>query len=215
MALVSGIIFEPSSHTYTKPVTGRQYDSVTTILEASGASGDTSWFRDWHRTRGSRVHHLGATICHLEHPSSNEEWDETSDFPEITPYGRQVQAWCRDIGFEVMFSETPVYDDDFEVAGTPDLIGIARRLNNLTILVDMKSGRVPPSVGLQTGIYQPMAEKCHGIKIDKRYSLLLRGDKPYQFRECEDRRDKSVFISMLNGYRWRQANGLLQKGTKQ
>lgn len=207
----AGIILDPATHRYTKPVTGREYTAVTRVLEAAGAVGDISWFREHHRTRGSRVHHLGAQIAHMEHPNSNYEWDQSCDFPEIIPYGLQVQAFCRETGFEVEYSEIPLCDDSLEVAGMPDLVGILRKRGGIRVLIDMKSGRVPPSVGPQTGIYKRMAEKSLDLKIDKRYSLLLRPDRPYQFRELEDPRDLTVFLSMFSVYSWRRANGLLEK----
>lgn len=206
----AGIILEPIRHEYSKP-SGKKYDSVTRILEAGGAVGDTQWFRQEHRTRGSRVHHLGAQIAHMEHPDSPYEWDQTCEFPEIIPYGIQVQAWCREVGFEVVHSEQPLWDDSLEIAGTEDLIGRLRKRGNIMALVDMKTGRVPPSVGPQTAIYKRMAEPCLGVKIDKRYSLLLRPDRPFQFLECEDSRDLTVFLSMYTSFQWRRLHGLLEK----
>jgi hypothetical protein len=180
-------------------------------MEANNAVGDLRWFRQEHRTRGSRVHHLSASIAKLEHPDSPVEWDQTSEFTEITEYGLNFQQFCRDTGFEVIYSECAVYDDTLEIAGMLDLIGIMRKNGGIMALVDMKSGKVPPSVGPQTAAYKYMAERNLGIKIDKRFSLLLRGDKPYQLRELTDSRDWAVFQSMCNVYFWRRAHGLLEK----
>lgn len=210
----TGVLFEPGLHRYTRH--NQDYVSVTTMLDDMGCTGpDKKWYKQEHRDRGSRVHSLSASIARFEHPDSEYEWDETCDHPAILPYGRAVQRWVREVGFVVHYSETPVWCDDMRVAGTPDLIGRMTRRGNKMALVDVKTGRVPPSVGLQTAPYRVMAEKVHGIKIDARYSLLLTASKPdgdYRFRELQDPMDFGNFLHFLGAWNWlKQHNKLVQE----
>lgn len=211
--LAAGVEFHAGPHRYVRH--GSDYTSVTKMLDDVGANGaDKQWFKQEHRTRGSRVHHLANTIAHLEHPNSEYEWDEVADFPEIVPYGIAFQRWCREVGFEVLYAEHPVWSDPMRVAGTPDLIGYLRKRDNLLVLVDIKSGLVPPSVGLQTAAYQAMAEEVHHIKIDARFSLQLAADKPegaYKFRPCRNPLDFSTFLHFLGVWNWlKDANKLIE-----
>lgn len=209
----TGVLFEPGPHRYTR--LGHVYASVTTVLDDVGANGkDKQWFKQEHRTRGSRVHHLANTIAQLEHPRSEFEWDGTVDHQETLPYGRAFQRWCREVGFEVLHAEVPVWSDAMRVAGTPDLIGYIRRKGGgrRLILVDIKSGIVPPSVGLQTAAYKAMAEEVHGIQIEARYSLQLSDSTPeggFRFRECDNPLDFSTFIHFLGVWNWLKANSKL------
>lgn len=206
-----GVTFDPGPHRYMR--LGHEYVSVTKMMDDVGANGtDKQWFRDEHRTRGKRVHSLAATIAELEHPRSEFEWDGTANPEEALPYGRAFQRWCREVGFEVLHAEIPVWSDPMRVAGIPDLIGYARRLGNKLIVVDVKSGQVPPSVGLQTAAYKAMADQIHGIEIEARYSLQLSADKPegdYRFRRCDNPLDFATFMHFLAVWNWLRQNNKL------
>lgn len=205
------LIFDPATHIYE--VRGKRIPSVTQVLQEMLAT-ETRFYKSQDRIRGSRVHSLCAQISHLQHPLSENEWDETCDIPEAVPYGRAFSRWCSELDFEVLHSELPLYSESLGVAGCADLIGICRKMGGKVILVDTKTGTVPPSVDLQTAAYQRLALDSTGIKVDARYSLQLRAESErgeFKFRECGSQSDINVFIGLLNGYRWKQAHNLLAK----
>lgn len=202
------LIFDQVGHLYT--IDGRTIPSVTTVIDEMMAT-DKQWFRKHHRDRGSSIHSLVRQIAWLEHPSSENEWDETADTPGIVPCGRAFRRFCRETGFQVTHTEQSLYSESMRVAGTLDLVGI---LGGKVALIDVKSGSVPPTVDLQTAAYQRLVLDSMGIKVDARYSLKLRAESErgeFKFRECGSQSDINVFIGLLNGYFWKQAHNLLAK----
>ena len=208
--MIETIDFLEGPHEYR--VSGEVLPSVTEILYDMGCCGDTRWFKQKHRDRGSRAHNLVKQIAWLRHPNSEYEWDRSCDHPETLPYGIAFDSWCEEVGFEVIAAETPMYLDYPRVAGTPDLVGILRKLRDSPIgVVDCKSGEVYPSVELQTAPYAKMAERHLGVKIDARYSLKLQPDGRFKFRECAAPSDWAVFVGLANGWYWRKAHGLIEE----
>jgi hypothetical protein len=203
------IKFDAATHLYT--INGRPVPSVTRVL-AEMLATETRWYKREDRVRGSRVHSLCAQIARLEHPSSDAEWDGTCDMPEAIPYGLAFTRWTREVGFEVIHAELPLYSESLGVAGSTDLIGIGRKIGGGVILVDTKTGSVPPSVDLQTAAYERLALDSMGLKIDARYSLQLQAGTPrgeFKFRECGSKSDIAVFVGLVQGYLWKQQKGLL------
>jgi len=89
--------------------------SVTGILKDVGII-DTAWYNEAARLRGSYVH----LACALE-DRGNLDWS-TLD-PVLVPY---VEAWVRfkrESGFVPEIIETPMLNESYLYAGTPDVIG--------------------------------------------------------------------------------------------
>lgn len=209
--IITGIEFDEVAHNYR--VLGDPCPSVTEVLTDMGCVGDTRWFKEKHRNRGGRVHSLVKQIAWLRHPQSEYEWDRSCDHPGTLPYGIAFDDWCTEVGFEVIAAELPMYLDYPRVAGTPDLVGILRKLRGSPVgVVDCKSGGVYPSVELQTAPYAKMAEKHLGVKIDARYSLMLTPEGRFKFRECAAPSDWQVFMGLTIGWHWRKAHGLIEEG---
>ncbi len=208
--IIQGIEFDDPAHRYI--VEGEDIVSTTRVLYDMGCCGDDRWWKEHHRNRGSRAHDLVRQIAWLRHPSSQYEWDRTCDHPETLPYGTAFDDWCEQVGFEVIAAEVPMFSINPRVAGTPDLVGYCRKLKGSPIaVVDVKSGGIYPSVELQTASYQRMAERCLGIKIDKRFSLKLQPDGRFKFRECSEQSDFRIFHGLVEGWWWRKAHGLIKE----
>ncbi len=208
--IIPGIELDEALHRYE--IYGDEAPSTTQVLTDMGCCGDTRWFKEKHRNRGSRAHDLVRQIAWLRHPSSEYEWDRTCDHPETLPYGTAFDDWCEQVGFEVIAAEVPMFTLNPRVAGTPDLVGICRRLvGSPKVVVDAKSGGIYQSVELQTASYQRMAERCLGITIDKRFSLKLQPDGRFKFRECTQQSDFRVFHGLVEGWYWRKAHGLIEE----
>lgn len=106
--------FDPTSHTYY--IDGDAKMSTTQVLRDAGMV-DTTWFREWHRWRGSEAHKAIAT------------WNKAGKIdlrkidPQIRPYVNAAVKWQTDTGFVPMFVEERRYDPLFDICGTADLIG--------------------------------------------------------------------------------------------
>jgi hypothetical protein len=147
--------FNEASHTYT--VSGVKYPSVTQIISGMGLYGDTSFFTDESRNRGTFVHRI--IQWHL-----SGELDESTIDPVLRPYFdawlkfEKEAAYVSDICENVMASEI------YHFAGTVDHIG---HLNGYFCLIDVKTGVPAPATALQLGGYEILV-KMPGIK---RFSL--------------------------------------------
>lgn len=106
--------FDEGTHTYY--LDGDAKMSTTQVLRDAGMV-DTTWFREWHRWRGSETHKAIAT------------WNKAGNIdrrkvdPKIRPYLEAALKWQTDTGFVAMFVEHRMYDKIFDVCGTADLIG--------------------------------------------------------------------------------------------
>lgn len=106
--------FDPTTHTYY--IDGDAKMSTTQVLRDAGMV-DTTWFREWHRWRGSETHKAIAT------------WNRAGKIdlrkidPRIKPYLAAAVKWQTDTGFVPMFVEERRYDPLFDICGTADLIG--------------------------------------------------------------------------------------------
>jgi hypothetical protein len=88
--------------------------------------------------------------------------------------------------------------------GTPDRIA---RADN--ILVDIKTSTVIyPSVAIQCAAYTILAEE-NGMKIKKRFCVQLKEDG-YSVTPYNEISDRTVFLSALNCYRFKQKHNLLE-----
>ena len=125
------IEFDPETHTYF--IDGDAKLSTTQVLRDAGMI-DTTWFREWHRWRGSETHKAIATW------NKAGKIDKRTIDPKIRPYLDAALKWQADVKFMPMFVEYRMYDPIFDVCGTADLIGYFQGSNPVVdTFVDFKT----------------------------------------------------------------------------
>lgn len=135
--------------------------------------------------------------------------DEPALDPHLAPYLAAWKLFLRDTGTTVVATELRVHHPSQGYAGTLDkIIRTPSRGRQRGLVLDIKSGEVPRTVGPQTAAYLAAAE---ALALDDVYGftgravLQLRGDATYRFNLLTDPRDFHIFVSALNLHRWRNA----------
>jgi hypothetical protein len=102
-----------------------------------------------------------------------------------------------DTGFRVAGCEERVFNEHIGCAGTLDLRGaFLDDPSNLTNVLDIKTGIVPPHVGYQTAGYARLLPA--GVQpIRRRWALNLRADATYRLDPLTTRSDEQVFLAAL------------------
>lgn len=186
------IQFDPTAHTYT--VGGVRFPSVTQIISDVGLYGDTSYFTEYCRERGSLVHRI------IQYHVSGE-LDESTIDPVLQGY---FDAWRR---FESESSyvgdacEMLMADMTYRFAGTVDHLG---HLNGYPCVIDVKTGAMSAATSLQLAGYEVL-QKHPGIR---RFGLQLSADGKYKLKEYKDRGDRGVFLAALSLWWWKANNNL-------
>jgi hypothetical protein len=166
------------------------YPRVTEIIRAAGMMGDTSWYTEEARERGTAVHKACHYLC-------EGDLDLATLDPRVAPRVAQFQRWLRESGAEVLGNEVPVVNDIYRYRGTRDLdVRLAGRL----AIVDIKCGPPMPWHGVQLAAYTM-------TPAVKRYGLHL-NDTGYKFIEHTDRDDWNVFVAAVSLYNWRTRHGV-------
>jgi len=140
---------------------------------------------------------FGSQVHKTVHYFLMSDLDERSLHPLLKARLDQFKQFLVDSKFEVLHTERIVIDPAHRYCGTLDLTGLMpRRKSKVSALIDLKSGAVPKTVGLQTAGYQYACEE----RPRKRFALQLKEDS-YRLIALEDERDYSWFISCLNVYK--------------
>lgn len=172
-------------------IDGAPVPSVTEILEDLGLS-DYSFVPeddlDWAKDRGSAVH--TATHFYDDGDLNDDDLDD-----RVRPHVEAYKNFREDTGFEPTHIEIPVWHPVNRYAGTLDRIGV---LNGVSVLVDLKSGQPPPTVGLQTAAYQLAAKCTYDLTPVKRFSLWLKDDGRYKLDPLDNWHDFDDFLSLVN-----------------
>ena len=184
------VTFNSLNHEYTAH--GVKYPSVTQVISSAGLYGDTSFFTDYSRDRGTFVHL--AIQLHL-----SGELDEDTIDPVILPYFEAWTSFVKEAGYVSDECEKVMASDIYHFAGTIDHIG---HLNGHFCLLDVKSGAPSPSHAIQTAGYSILL-KHPGVK---RFSLYLKDNGTYKLIENKDRQDEQIFKAALAVYFWKQNN---------
>ena len=138
------IEFDDSTHTYF--VDGDAKISTTQVLRDAGMI-DTTWFREWHRWRGSETHKAIATW------NKAGKIDKRTIDPKIRPYLDAALKWQADTKFIPMFVEERRHDSIFDICGTADLIGyFAGSKPTVDVFCDFKTN--DHKMGQATSRYQ-------------------------------------------------------------
>src|SRR5258708_2729642 len=182
------LTFDLAPHTYRYG--GRVVASVTTVLRPiDNFDRVDPELLERARRFGSHVHQ--ATDLFDRGILDEDELD-----PGLVPHLNGYKLFLSETGFQVTHSEQQVYNPRQRYAGTLDRQGNWKRTS---WLLDLKSGAVPRSVGLQTEGYRqslPPEERPR-----RRLCLQLLPNN-YKLIACDETSDWSFFVSFLNTYRF-------------
>lgn len=193
-ATIDDVVFDPAGHRYF--LNDREIPGVTTLLKDVGLI-DLDWVTEASRIRGTYVHAAAHAI----------DDDDLGDIdPEYLPY---VEAYYQflDIAkprWEAV--EELVVDPDGTYAGRLDRRGVltgavATNLRDVPMILDIKTGRVPPHAGIQTMGYRrcvPEWIRC------KRVALWLKSTGSFELVPLAEHRDEFRFLAARELYYWKR-----------
>ena len=189
-AVAPALAFVASEHRYY--LDDRELPGVTRVLEAAGLI-DSTWFTEEARTRGTYVH---AATHYLDDGDLAEESLDRRLIGYIDAYRRFLDlmqpAWTH--------REHRVCDPLLGYAGTLDRAGCLQR-TGIKVVLDIKTGQLPPHVGLQTAAYRRCLPEPYTYK---RLALQLKGDGTFSLHDLIDRRDEQRFLNALDLWHWKQ-----------
>jgi hypothetical protein len=186
------ITFDAEKHEYRD--CGVRLPSVTQVISAAGLYGNTSFFTDYSRDRGSFVHQI--IEWHL-----SKELDESTIDPVLMPYFEAWKRFERESSYVSDSCETRLASATYRFAGTIDHIG---HLGGHFCIIDVKTGALNPAGALQLAGYELLL-KTRGAR---RFTLQLKDDGNYKLTEHKDRQDKDIFLAALACYYWKQNNNV-------
>lgn len=178
----------------------RELISVTKTFEIAldGTLGEEYWTEEA-RLRGSHTHQ--AILYH-----SQRDLDVSSLHPIVAPYFAGYLRFVADCQPEILHAEQPIFDEPAGYAGTFDLLchlnGPYRTPGaGVLDLVDVKSGTVPWTVGMQLAAYKRAVQLAYPGNFIRRWALHLRADGTYKLDEVSrwtDARDhERQFLAVL------------------
>ncbi len=175
--------FDEAAHRYF--LGARELPSVTSILKDAGLVDDR-WFTEESAERGTAIHQAIERL-HRSLPYFNVG-------PELVGYMEAYLAFLASSRFLCEASEIRVHDPVRGYAGTIDLLGALP--GHKHVLIDIKTGTVPKSVGPQTYAYARCLETFH-----ERYALNLTENGQFRLVPLTDwREDEADFLAALRLY---------------
>lgn len=189
--------FDPQTH--IGKVDGVIWPSVTQLLnefklvDFDGVSPERLYYK---RILGTRVH--AATVL-LDNGSLDEEHFNAS-FPECVPYLDAYRKFREIEDFEPLRKEDRYFSKKWRFHGQPDESGlhICKISPTENALVDYKcTFACYPATGPQLSGYEILILECLGIKIKKRFGLLLKPTGHYDLIPFKDPNDKQDFLACL------------------
>lgn len=176
------IFFDPETHTYT--LNGEVVPSVTRILSRGFGYGDALALE-----RGSCVHQIIQYLL-------EGDLDESSVDPVLAPYITAFKSFLALSGYKHREAERVVGSPTYQYCGRLDLVG---DLNGRRVIVDIKTGSLPDTVGCQLQAYR-FAWREMGYKADTCFSLLLRNTGKFSLKEHNDPTDFYRFLKLRKEY---------------
>ena len=189
---MDGLTFSAENHEYR--LQGVRLPSVTQIIADAGLYGNTDYFTEYSRDRGSYVHK--AIEYHLA-----GELDESTLDPVIVPYFEAWQKFVLESNYVSDECEHRTASTVYRYAGTIDHIG---HLGGHFCIIDVKTGTPTPATGIQLAGYENLLK----VKGAKRFALHLKDDGNYKLIEYKDSNDRNVFLAALSLFYWKQNNNV-------
>ena len=198
---MSDLIFNEATHTYYAG--GVMVPNVTRIL------GPLTSYRFVDLAALERARIEGVHIHKMVELYFKNDLDDSA-LPEwLMPRLAALKSFEAETGFICCDSEKHVYHESHGYAGTLDLTGAMPRLHADHCVLDVtRSFYAGPVIGLQLAAYQfaenEARRKAKLPRVKRRYALQLNEDGKYKLLPFEDDSDITVFIGMLNAWRWSQ-----------
>jgi hypothetical protein len=186
--------FDPGQHRYW--IGTRELLAVTQILHMAGVV-DAMWFTAASRTRGAQIHRWAEALDRGEEIAPLEA--------AITPYLEGYQRFIHDARPVWHGVEQPVADLALGYAGTLDRWGT---LQGDPVVVDLKTGAVPPWAPLQLVAYARLELGEPRVARRRRIVVQLLPTGRYSLREyplVNFGRDERVFLAALAVAQWKRA----------
>lgn len=188
--------FDATTHTYQHR--GQDLISVTTAMKVAGLMGDTSFYTDEARDRGTAVHWM------------TEQYDRgTLDCGlidvELAPYLTAYQAFQQDHQPTWSHIEAKRADIGLLYAGTVDRAGTLATTKHGVVL-DIKSGSQAPWHRVQLSAYRRLLAAELPPPLVVRYALYLSAEGTYRLDTLplDDREDWQIFQAALALAQWKR-----------
>lgn len=213
---MSSLSYDPVAHIYR--VNGVQKISITEMLGVMGYYGGAQFYTEGRRAYGTAVHKVAAAID--QHAPYCTEWEEAAGIfsalsPELVLDGRGWLLFKRETGFKAIQQwEQPMCSFGLQVAGTPDVVGMAEDRLTVVDVKTWKNGGMKPqrSAELQLAAYAFMVAEPQRIPAPsvQRWICRLAGNGKYRLYRCTNDADFAVIRSMACIYYDKLAAGLLK-----
>ena len=186
--------FDPVQHRYWMGT--RELLAVTHVLQTAGVV-DATWFTAASRERGALIHRWVEALDRGEEIAALEA--------SVAPYLEAYRRFIHDVRPLWHGVEQPVADLALGYAGTLDRWGT---LQGEPVVVDLKTGTVPPWAPLQLVAYARLDLGEPRVARRRRIVVQLLPTGRYSLREyplvnfC---RDERVFLAALAVAQWKRA----------
>ena len=116
-------------------------------------------------------------------------------YPEVIPYLDGYRKFREIENFEAQHKEIRLFSKKWRFHGAPDEAGIvAGRLGNQLCIVEYKTTwEMQRSSTAQAAAYAMLMDECMGLKIKRRFGLLLKPTSNYELTEFKDPLDFQDF----------------------
>ena len=193
-----GIRFDATAHRYWSGP--RELLSVTRVLREAGLV-DATWYTEAARERGAALHALTEAI---DRDEPIAEAMDPASLHALDPYLEAYRTFLAEAHPVWTGIETPAADLALGYAGTLDRWGT---LQGDAVVVDLKTGTVPPWAPLQLVAYARLALDGHAVRR-RRIVVQLLPTGRYSVREfpvVNFGRDERIFLSALAIAQWKRA----------
>jgi hypothetical protein len=202
---IPDLTFDEFTHTYR--FQGRRVAHVTGVIDILvGYDAIPADVRERVLLEG---HHIHTTVeLHVKndlHEKALPDW--------LKPRLEAFKQFVAETGFVMEASESRVYHPIHRYAGQLDLVGTLPLLHRDTAILDIKRSLFAgPVIGLQTAAYleaeNERRRKLKLAKVKRRYALQLKPNGRYALQEFKDDGDFTVFVGLLNAYRYCERHGI-------
>lgn len=195
-------ITKTKDHRYS--IDGLRASGVTDIIHGAGLTWSPN--EEHYRQRGTAVH-LAVQLLH------KGGYNDQDFAPDIHPFMRAYERFVRDSGYEPEVLERIVGSSRLRVCGTYDSKGPSRDYGKM--MLDLKTGSTPPTVGIQLGAYHLLEEHTDDCSYDyRRICVTLKSDGSYHTREFSEPRWRQDFLACLRVYRLKEEFSIISKASR-
>ena len=189
------VAFDATTHRYSSGDVALV--SVTQAIRAAGLMGDTSYFTDEARDRGTAVHQMVEFF-------DQGDLDEEGLDPALRPYLDAYQWFVHDHQPTWTHIEARRADLTLRYAGTVDRAGTLVTTPHAVVL-DIKSGAPAPWHRVQLSAYLRLVRAELPKPVAIRYALYLSADGTYNLAglALNDQEDWQTFTAALTLANWK------------